>query len=348
MQAVNSILLIEQYGLGDGILSTAALELLRRDFPQSRKVSFGNRVIAELRQDCTLVEKVLTEFPEGETFDLAVDLTGKFRTARWARRSGATIRVGTPWWPSRRWAGRFYTHQVSQPEHGHVLDHKLELARAAAWACGLTSRRYTERRTKIWLSEAAHEFARAWLAERDLLTAERLVAMHCGGASRGRSWRAGRFAQVCRNLHERHAAQILLVGGSEELRIALEVARLAGGDPWVVAGQTSIGQLGALMARCRLFIGGDSGPMHLATAVGLPVVAIFGRSDPTWSGPWGEGHLIVRAELDCSPCRGMPHHRWWQRCRTYRCLDQISTDQVTAAVERMLASTATPVLAGKR
>ena len=337
MREVNSILLIEQYGLGDGVLSTPALELLRRDFPQARRVSLASPVVAELRQGCPLVTGVTTDLPVAQSFDLAVDLTGKLRTARLARRSGAPVRVGTAWWPSRRWAGRLYTAQVPRPEGGHVLEHKLEVARAAALACGLLpSPMPVDQRPQVWISDAEREFAQTWLTERGLLAENCLVGMHTGGASRGRSWRARRFAQVCRELRSRYGADVLMVGGSEDLPGALEIARQASGDPWVVAGQTTVGQLAALLSRCQLFIGGDSGPLHLAAAVGLPAVAIFGRSDPAWSGPWGEGHEIVRVELECSPCRGMPHSKWWRRCRRYRCLDLISVEHVLQATSRLL------------
>jgi len=346
MRAVNAILLIEQYGLGDGILSTPALELLCCEFPRARRVSLTSPVVAELRQGCPLVEGVTTDLPVAQSFDLAVDLTGKLRTARLARRSGAAVRVGTAWWPSREWAGKLYTVEVPRPEGGHVFEHKLEIARAAALACGVLSHNDIEARLKVWISDTEHAFAQAWLAERGLLSGKRLVGMHTGGSSRGRSWRAARFVQLCRELRSRYDAEVLMVGGSEELPGALEIARQASGDPWVVAGQTTVGQLAALLSRCQLFIGGDSGPLHLAAAVGLRVVAIFGRSDPAWSGPVGEGHEIVRVELECSPCRGMPHSQWWRRCRRYRCLDLISVEHVLQPVGRILAAVGEPQAAG--
>jgi len=98
-----------------------------------------------------------------------------------------------------------------------------------------------------------------------------------------------------------------------------------------VAGETSILQLAALLKRCRLFVGNDNGPMHIAAAVGTPVVALFGPTDPAEWGPWGEGHVVLYKGLDCREC--------WRRSACWRgegnCLRQITVDEAMTAVRRV-------------
>jgi lipopolysaccharide heptosyltransferase II len=138
-----------------------------------------------------------------------------------------------------------------------------------------------------------------------------LVAIHpgAGAYSLARIWPVRRFAEVARGLIDSCGASVVIVGGPDEVSIAAELERLADRGEQVlnVAGKTAVHESAALIRRCDLFVGNDSGPMHIAAAVGTPVVAIFGPSNQQVWGPYtppGEvsRHRIVARDLPCMPC----------------------------------------------
>jgi len=96
-----------------------------------------------------------------------------------------------------------------------------------------------------------------------------------------------------------------------------------------LGGRTSLSELAYLYKKARFVITTDSGPMHLAAAVGTPVIALFGPTDPARTGPYGEGHTIVREELPCSPC-------FLKKCPTKKCMKEILPEQVFAVVKNKL------------
>ena len=97
-----------------------------------------------------------------------------------------------------------------------------------------------------------------------------------------------------------------------------------------MAGRTSIRELMALISRCKLVITNDSGPMHMSAALGIPVIAIFGSTDPELSGPIGKGHVIIKKDVSCSPC-------FLRTCPTdLKCMEMISVDDVLKGIEKVL------------
>ena len=99
-----------------------------------------------------------------------------------------------------------------------------------------------------------------------------------------------------------------------------------------LTGKTDLLQLAAVLEHCRLLITNDTGTMHVAAAVGTPVVAIFGPTDPKTTGPWGEGHAIVKKEVDCSPCLK-------RVCPTdHACMKKVTVDEVEALIDHRLGS----------
>ena len=131
----------------------------------------------------------------------------------------------------------------------------------------------------------------------------------------------------------RDGLSVCLTGGPDD-RAAAERARAAAGNAAVrdLVGQTSLRELVALSARARLFVGCDTGPMHLAAALGVPVVALFGPADPARTGPFGAGHVLVRVPPPCAPCGrktcNQPRHA---------CMEDLDVERVLAAVRARLA-----------
>jgi heptosyltransferase-2/heptosyltransferase-3 len=153
------------------------------------------------------------------------------------------------------------------------------------------------------------------LAQRGIAPADRLIAVQAGTGAALKRWSRAAFAEVCTLLAGEFAATVLLVGTADERDLAAEIAGLARARapeaaPRVVvlAGETSWQALAAVLDRCALVVGLDSGTLHLAVARGRPSVAIFGPVDPRLFGPWGDPrtpparHAVVVAALPCQPC----------------------------------------------
>jgi len=120
----------------------------------------------------------------------------------------------------------------------------------------------------------------------------------------------------------------LLIWGPGEEPLVQRLVRAATYTP-AVAPATTLLQLAALLTRCRVFVGGDTGPLHLAAAVGTPTVALFGPSNPQRNGPFGRGHVVLHRQLPCSNC-------YRRACDHWECLPGIEVEAVVQAVGRLL------------
>jgi heptosyltransferase-2 len=173
-------------------------------------------------------------------------------------------------------------------------------------------------------------WADALLRGRRIAPGRTVVGLNAGSTyGEAKCWPPERFAALARMLRDRCGAAIVAVGGPRERARAEAVCAPLGPDALNAAGVTTVMQCAALAARCAAFVSNDTGPMHLAAAVGTPVVAVIGPTDPGATGPLGE-HVIVRRETSCAPCLK-------RRCPTdHRCMTAITAEDVFAAVERML------------
>ena len=162
-----------------------------------------------------------------------------------------------------------------------------------------------------------------------------LVVIHpAGGSNPGmtlsaKRWPPRRFAALADRLIEERGAQVFLVGGPDDGPIAASIKEAMRQKPWDLTGQLTLGQLGALLERCDLFIGHDTGAMHLAVAVGAPVVAIFGPSDPRMYGPYGENSVVLWHDVGCNPC--LLRGRWNAACSHFRCIEAVTVEEVWQA-----------------
>jgi ADP-heptose:LPS heptosyltransferase len=156
------------------------------------------------------------------------------------------------------------------------------------------------------------------------------IAVHVGAGTAAKQWPADRWRDLVAWLVVRLGAEVVLVGGKGERIIA---RRIIGPSPYpgVIdwTGQLGVGELAAVIEKSDLFVGADSGPAHLAAAVGTPAVVLFsGTNDPRQWRPWGTGVTVVRREVRCSPC-----HR--ERCplRDHPCMKGLQVEEVARAVE---------------
>ncbi len=174
------------------------------------------------------------------------------------------------------------------------------------------------------VARASAAIARAWPGDRPL------AALHAGATWEHRRWPAGRFAELAKRL-EAEGFAVVLVGGPDDRSISLEVARAAGlRETRVLAGELDLPASAAVLERAGIVVANDGGPMHLAAAMGAPVVGIYGPQDPELFGPIGATSVSIYRKRDCSPCP--QRHCIWGRAR---CLEPIEIDEIAQAALRL-------------
>ena len=139
-----------------------------------------------------------------------------------------------------------------------------------------------------------------------------------------KQWPAERFARLASMLGIRS----VIVGSAADYQTAKVIEAASGGKALSIAGETDIRELICIIKDARYMITNDSGPMHIAAACGVPVIAIFGPTSPVLTGPYGSNNIIVQASADCSPCRK-------RKCDDMKCMKEITVEQVMEAVGRL-------------
>jgi len=351
-------LVVKLADMGDLLTAIPALRALRESFPHFRIEALVTPHSAPILEDSALVDDILTF--EKHRYDSVISAIKPFSlwslirlwrdlrsrryewlfilhhlTTRWgtlkyaglALSTGTRERIGLD--NGRGW---FLTQRVKDLGFGgrHEVDYWLEVVGVA----GAKSENLT-----LPVSEGAMAKAHLLLGGSGRWReGVPLVAIHPGSGeySLARRWPLDRFAQVADALMERRGVQVVLLGGPDEAELTQSVASLMRHEAIDLGGKTSIPVLAALLRECRLFVGNDSGVMHLASAVGTPMVAIFGPSNPLAWGPWGPSHEVVQVDLECSPCiyRGFRLGRL-EGCENPECINQVSPEMVLAAAERL-------------
>lgn len=307
------ILIIKPSSLGDIVHALPTLAALRDRFPQAHIAWLVKRQWADLLDRVEGLDEVwpvdsglagwLAVVPRLRSagFDLAVDLQGLFRSAALARAAGCPTRLGFD--TGREGSPFFYTHRVPVPSpEMHAVDRYLLVA-AALGATGTLadSRAHRSRvlfRVRPDDSKKAEELLGRWA----LKPADPWIALNVSARWPTKRWPAEHFGALLDHIQESGLGRVVLIGGPEDLGAAEEVKRRARTSPVNLTGAIPLGVLPALLAAARALVTNDSGPMHVAAAVGTPIIAMFGPTSPVRTGPYGPGHRVLRTSIPCSPC----------------------------------------------
>jgi heptosyltransferase-2 len=300
--------------IGDVVLISPAVRALREHFPDARLAILGKRWVLEALSGNPFFDDLIeydrqgrhaglagrlrlaAELRRGGRIDLAILFQKAFDAAAIAWMSGARQRVGYAT-DGRR---ALLTEALPLPPAG---THHAEIFLALARAVGCPVR---DARPFFHLSARDRDDAQAVLRRAGLAGARPLAALHAGASKPARAWHLERFAELGRRLNARLGARLILLGGPDEPR---RMERLAAGLPsgsFLIPDPSSgLRASAAILERCHLFVGNDSGPMHLAAALDVPTLGIFGPGHPRTTGPVARGANVVTVGRDypCSPCR---------------------------------------------
>ncbi len=356
---IERILVFAYHGLGNFIMYTPALKLLRERYPNARiDLQVGNNTgneevlagaslfdniynlpysvglrgwLKRLRDiRATRYDITINEF-HSHSWQLAVTITfsrAKFRIGH----------VTSPGWSEKFSHYSFvFNVPVQMREDEHEIERYLDLV-AAAGAKKVTAR---EAQTFIHLTDSDRRFASEYLPSNRLVIG---IQPGTSPTMRWKQWSLERYRELIEQLiTEQPDAQIVLFGAPNEVKMIEELASGLEKQVKIAAGKTTVKQVAALIERCALLVCNDSGLMHIAVAVGTPVLAIYGPTDFRRTAPLGEQHAIIRHALPCSPCFRLEGDAQVKACPHHDCLNTISTEEVL----HQLHSRLQPVGAGK-
>jgi len=312
MEGYRNILIIKPSSLGDIVQALPALSALRRNFPEAKISWLVRNEFAPLLRGHPHLDKVilfdrrllgkawvslrafaaLLSFVRNlqrSKFDLVIDLQGLFRTAFLGRLSGCRKRFGMA--DARELAHIFYTHKIS-PDAGspHVVDYYLKIVKAASHPSSLVPHP---------LSFIVPEDSAAADSVRRLLTVNdvnRYAVFVPGSAHKDKRWPAEYFAALVDKISQHFDLSVVAVGTASEKNIVEQIKGLTRVSVVNLAGVTSISELTALLRAARLVVSNDTGPGHIAAALGVPMVMIFGRSNPARVAPYGRNNCVAAVE----------------------------------------------------
>lgn len=315
--------------IGDVVNSTAALHCLRRRFAGAYLcVEVGERAAAVLRNFPGIDELWIRPTHQGllgklrfihrlrkGRFDLAVILDDSADMVLHAWLAGIPVRVGVR---RKRKFERLYTAFVPHDLGRHeTLEHFRDLVQ-------MLGSDVSDYRPRLYPSAEDQQAAERELYQAGWDRSIPLVGLNPGASREHRQWFPERFAQVCDALSEQ-GMQCVVLGGPGDKGLAEQILAHCRSHPLVLTGKITVLQLAALMPRLRLLITADSGPMHIAAAMGTRVVALYGPSNPSYTAPFGNGHILIHHPEPCISCTA-------ERCVHDReCMKRIRVEEVVTA-----------------
>jgi heptosyltransferase-1 len=343
---VNRILIVRLSALGDIVHALPVLNALRKAFPGVKidwlveenyaatlalASGLHRRIIVRANANIESGDVVsfastggyfrAMSFLRSQRYDVALDLQGLLKSATWARASGAKRVIGFARDDLREpLAASLYTEKVTADQSGHVIRKNLSLLKALQIEPGSTE-----------LSVQPIASAAMAKAIQTAGGSNGYIVINPGAAWPNKCWPPDRFGAVANALRERTGLHSLITWGPREHDLAATVSGASGGAA-TPAPPTSVSDLSALMKSAALVISGDTGPLHIAAAVGTPIVGLFGPTRPERNGPWEPRDEVLSRAETC-----VCHHK--RHClRGAPCINEITVDEVLAAAERRLRS----------
>ncbi len=361
---IKKVLIIRLDEIGDIVMTTAFLRELRQILPNAHISLVVKPEIHNLVEICPYMNEVLKYNPHvprllkplllpwyafkfarrhlwSKQFDLAIlprwDTDSTYASFL-ALFSGAQFRIAYSEQVNIRKMyfnkgfDKMFTHLLSDNSLKHEVEHNLDII---SFLKGSVQFKHLE----------------LWIGKDDKLFAESIISKQCvqendvvvgfgpsGGHSHLKQWPLHNFVELGHWLQKMYSARIIIIGGPGEEDIGRYFENALGSRLINMVGKTSLRQLAAILKHCKVYIGTDAGPLHVATAQGVPVLALFGSSCSHRYGPWGEKHKHITLELLCNPCHRLDHTDRCKRClfdRPY-CMTNISVGSIQKEISSLI------------
>ncbi len=345
MKDIKKILIRCPNWIGDVMLSIPSISVVREIFP-SAYISIliksnlsplleGNPDIHDIisfNPDLMSVSEKL-KFYRGlkdKNFDLAILLTNSFESALFIYLAGIKERIGY----NKDMRGIFLTKKIPMPSRKHPRMHQADFYLTLIKSISVVSGQWSvvsNNKVYFYIPEGIQNDVDKFWNEKGLFKKSPVIGLNIGASyGSAKRWFPERFAELGDMIYSELKGEVVLFGGSGDFNIETEIKGRMKNKALSMVGKTTLKSLAAMIKRCHLFITNDSGPMHIAAAVGTPIVAIFGSTDPSETSPLCDKYKIVRKPVDCSPC-------WKRECPTdHECMELIKVSDVMDAVKEML------------
>ena len=343
---VKKVMVIKPGAIGDILMTTPFLMALRKRFPKAKIhfyigkwsapilggnpnidsiVIFDDRIIFEKRigELYKLIKRI-----RKERYDIGFILDRSYLANLFVYFCNIPVRVGF----DRNGEGFPNTIKVPYNDSKHDIEFYLDLGKAVDVSA-------KGKKMDIFLKEREIKFARDFLNKNGLKKSDLIVGISPGGGKNPgqtvflKRWFKDRYIELCNKLIKDYKAKIIFFGGPDDANLIEEIQKSVKDKTFNSAGLANLMESAALMGFCKLFICNDSGPMHMAAAMDVPTISIFGPTDPVKLAPLGEKHIMIRKKLDCMPCY---HDGRFPNCKHQRCMKLVKVEDVLKAVEKTI------------
>lgn len=331
---IANVLVYRPRYVGDVLLTIPTLRQLRESFPVARITFLASPSVRQIVEQCPYVDETLILDRGGRhkglagklrlvaelrkrKFDLALVLMRSFSSAVISYLAGARYRAGF----STELRSLLLTHPVAYRKNEHEASCFLSVLESLGVEC-------SPPQMQVWIPPEAHRYAEDWFRASSIRPEEPVLFVNPGGQSDTRCLSPARLAGLADKASKRHGYRVIVIWGPGEEGPACQVME-AMHTPAELAPRTSLLELAALFARGDVLLTHDSGPLHLAAAVGIATVAVFGPSSPAKWNPRGDRNLYVQTTRSCPTCR-------MQKCRNARpCVNRVDDEAVLRAFDRL-------------
>ena len=331
-----NILLIRLSSLGDVLLTTPAIRTLRQRLPRTKISMLTDEPYRDLVNQNPHLDEVLTvnrkdkglvpslqliNLLRSKKFDVVFDFQRKFGTSLISWLTQAQIRVGF-----HRPNGYLLTNPVAIDRHNrqHVIDDYFQLL-------GVVGIPADDRELELHVSQENRAFAAQKIGQESVAILGPTLGLFPGASWEFKQWPAQRFVEIGRRYIQDYQGRVLIFGSSTERALSEHIAEQIGSSAKSLAGEFRLGQLAGFIEHCDLFIANDTGPMHMATALGIPTICLFGPGNYHKFRPLSGKHIALRYEIACSPCKPFNKH-----CQINECMQGISVNLVWEATCQQL------------
>ena len=296
-------------------LIAKGLEGMLEDHPMIKRLWIINKdQWKNLKKIKNTASEIMSLFKKlrDESYDITIDLQGLLKSGLLTYATRSPLRIGFK--EAREASNLFYTHKIKGGSEVHAVDRYLKIAFAIG--CRTEEVRFPmplikESETMKKLREDIGDYA----------------VIIPGARWKTKKWSHNRFGEIASMLD----IKTLIVGSASDIKISKLIENKSNGKALSIAGDTNIKELISIIRNARYVISNDSGPMHIAAAFGIPVVAVFGPTNPAKTGPYGNNHIIVKSDIPCAPC-------YKKDCKGMRCMDEISVEMVYKAIHKVLGT----------
>jgi heptosyltransferase-2 len=349
----DKILVLRYRFIGDTVLTVPFLRNLREAFPSARIDLMLEPFSGQVLDGCPYVDRI---FPfdiktihrysnrseqnklsgylqyrrkiKAERYDAAFVLKRSLSSALLVWASGVPRRIGFATEGRRFLLTDPVAYKNDQHEVNNFLDclRKLEIP-------------IRTHHLELWPSAEGDAKAQSLFADKGWKRSDLKIVIHAAASLPAKQWPLERFSAVMRALQRKYRAKFIYTGAKEDAVLYTQIEKEGPFDGLNLCGITSLRENISVYSHSDLFFGVDSGPMHMAAAVGVPVIALFGPTDERKWGPWGEGHFVITKRLSCHPCK--PH-----KCEKNECMTGIEIDEALEAVEKKILELLPGIVAG--